>query len=116
MNDIPAPPSSYTADEFMAVNAIAERFLAAGKSVADPVFALILGGMGAGKTTLRRSQYSDGFVNVDFGEIYLAFEKDTSFALEKGDPSMMAAYGVLACEIVLRKSILDKKHCGGAHR
>jgi hypothetical protein len=110
MNDTPLPPSSYTADEFMAVNAIAERFLAVGKSAASPVFALILGGMGAGKTTLRRSKFGDSFVHVDFGDVYLAFEKDTSFALEKKDPRRMAAYGVLACEIILRKSIMAKKN------
>jgi hypothetical protein len=36
-----------------------------------PEFAVIMGGTCSGKTTLRKEKYSNGYVNIDAGEIFL---------------------------------------------
>ena len=36
----------------------------------EPIFVLILGGVGAGKTTLCKNRFSKGFVVIDAGQIF----------------------------------------------
>lgn len=56
-------------DEFLAVLDVVRFFTAPGRPASPPVFAVFMGGVGAGKTTLRRRECAEGFVHFEPGEI-----------------------------------------------
>lgn len=64
-----------------------------------------MGGVGAGKTTIRRQQFVDGFVHFDFGEIYNAFKKTFG-----ADEPRLLDYVVMAGSMILNESINEKKN------
>ena len=44
-----------------------------------PEFVIIMGGICSGKTTLRKEKYSNGYVNIDAGEIFKELSQDKFF-------------------------------------
>lgn len=100
----------YTWEEILAINLKAEAYIKNGDVSDKPQFVLIAGGVGAGKTTLRRKEYGKGYVNLDFGETFLAFEKENFWELEKENESKMAMFAALTCTIVLWRSIKERRN------
>jgi hypothetical protein len=95
----------FSADEFRIISDVAMFFLQKGVSENPPNFVIFMGGVGVGKTTIRREKYKDGYVHLDFGEVHLALEK----AVGKSHPRL-AEYALFASDIILRESINDKKN------
>jgi len=92
-------------EEFTTINEFARSVWERGLSGNPPDFVIFMGGVGTGKTTLRRQNYADGFVHFDFGEIYTALKK----IVGENNPKLMG-YSVLASDLILRACIEAKKN------
>ena len=95
--------TGYSHEEIVKIIEIAESFLKNGNSVENPTFALYAGGVGSGKTTIRRRDCATGFINLDIGEIHAAMKK----VFGKENPKLMA-YSILAADIILKISLKEK--------
>jgi hypothetical protein len=93
----------FTGDEYLKIGAVAAPFWERGANGDPPTLAIVMGGIGAGKTTLRRQQFAEGFVHFDFGESYNAFEK----AFGEEEPRL-AEYAIMGSEMIVTESIDDK--------
>ena len=95
----------FSTDEFRIISDVAMSFLQRGVSENPPKFVIFMGGVGVGKTTIRREKYAEGYVHLDFGEIHLALEKTIGKSRQR-----LAEYALFASDIILRESINDKKN------
>lgn len=66
----------YTPDEFKKVLEIAGSFYKEGRIDNPPKLAIIMGGVGSGKTTIRKDKYGNGYVNLDIGDVSTAIKKE----------------------------------------
>lgn len=92
-------------DEFKQIGDIAKPFWEQGLPSTPPEFVIFMGGVGAGKTTIRRQKYAKGYVHFDFGEIYIALKK----VMGENHPKLTSA-AALACDLILRESIDARKN------
>lgn len=95
--------SEISMEEFDKVGEVSKRFSENGVSENPPKFVIVVGGVGSGKTTMRRQTYSTGYVNFEFGEILTAIKKALG-----DDGSRSNRLVSLACDFILHES-LDKK-------
>ena len=95
----------FTGEEFIQIGEIAKPFWERGTSSDTPKFVIFMGGIGAGKTTIRREQFAEGYVHFDFGEIYTAIEK--AFG---GENEKLSEYALFASSLILQESINSKKN------
>jgi len=96
--------AEYTHEEIVRIVEIAESFWKNGNVEKNPTFALYTGGVGSGKTTIRRRDCAAGFVNLDIGEIHAEMKR----VFGKENPKLMA-YSILAADLILRMSLKEKK-------
>lgn len=95
----------FTGDEFLAIGDIIKTFWENVPTSNPPKFVMVMGGVGAGKTTIRRQQFADGYVNIDAGEIYQALLK----SYDPDDPKL-EDYTAFATHLILKECILEKKN------
>jgi hypothetical protein len=81
----------------------AEEFLRNGTSSAPPDFAIVMGGVGAGKTTLRKKDFAEGHVHFEAGEIAQALRRRLGDNCEKFGPAVS-----FACDLILREAFEKK--------
>jgi len=92
-------------EEFSKVKGIIDPLLALGATSDNPQFAILMGGVGSGKTTTRKKDYSDGYVQFDYGEIQIAVQ---NFFGE--DNINISGFTSLACLLLLNEAISQKKN------
>ena len=92
-------------EETIKVVKVVGYFLDQGISKNPPQFVIITGGVASGKTTIRRQKFTNNYVNFDFGEICDALEKEFG-----ADSPRLSEYAVLASDMILHDSIVDKKN------
>ncbi len=97
--------AGYSYEEIVKIIEIAESFWKNGNVEKNPTFALYTGGVGSGKTTIRRRDCATGFVNLDLGEIHVAMKR----VFGKDHPKLMA-YSILAADLILRMSLKEKRN------
>ncbi|MFA6307140.1 MAG: zeta toxin family protein [Patescibacteria group bacterium] len=90
----------FSSDEYIKIGEIAKPFWERGVSQKPPQFVIFMGGVGSGKTTIRREKYATGYVHFDFGEIYKTIKKE----FEKNNPKL-SSYTALASDMILRESL-----------
>lgn len=95
----------FTPDEYSKIRKIIEQFLGKGNSKDKPQLVILTGGVGSGKTTIKKQKYIDGYVNFEFGEIYNVIKKEFG----ENDPKL-TTYTVLICDTILNESIEAKKN------
>ena len=95
----------FSGDEFLQISEIAQTILKKGAVGNPPKFVIFMGGVGSGKTTIRKQQFADDFVHFEFGEIYTAVKK----AVGEDNPKL-TSFANLACDLILRESIEAKKN------
>jgi hypothetical protein len=95
---------SFSGEEYIKAIGIAQSFLDKGKIEENPEFVFVLGIVGAGKTTTRKNDFSDGFVNFEFGEILSQTRKIIGDSDQKID-----AYLSLVPTLILHEA-LEKKY------
>lgn len=105
MNNKSKKAIEFTAEEFQKIAEIVETFLKRGISENPPKFIIFMGGVGVGKTTIRKQKYDNGYVHFEFGEIYTAVKK----IVGKDDPRLNG-FTVLASDLILQESIHSKKN------
>lgn len=95
----------FSGDEFLQISEIAQTFLKTGAIGNPPKLVIFMGGVGSGKTTIRKQQFTSDFVHFEFGEIYTAVKK----AVGEDNPKL-TSFVNLACDLILRESIETKKN------
>lgn len=97
--------TQFSKEEFIQIGEIAKPFWEKGISEIPPKFIVFMGGVGSGKTTMRRQQFANGYVHFDFGEIYNSIKKEFG-----EDNPKLSSYAGLASDMILRESIDGKKN------
>lgn len=92
-------------EEFNKVKAIIDPILALGANSEIPQFAIVMGGVGSGKTTIRKKDYLDEYVQFDYGEIQIAVQN--SFGDDHPNVSGLTS---LACLLLFNETISQKKN------
>lgn len=92
-------------EEYGRLGKIAESFTEKGISPDVPEFVILTGGIASGKTTSRRKFFAEGYVNLDYWDIYLAVEKEFG----EGDPKLIG-FGSLVGDMILYESIEARKN------
>ena len=97
--------TEFSGDEYLKVGDVAKSFFENIPSSNPPKFVILMGGVGAGKTMIRRAEFSKDYVNLDFGEI------DTAVRDSVGkDHPRLIEYSLLASDIILKECVLEKKN------
>jgi hypothetical protein len=97
--------TTFSGDEYLAVGAVVERFFKFCTSEKDPQLLIFMGGIGTGKTTLRRKLPLNKYVQYDFVEISQA----VIHVFGKDNPRL-GEYIALASDIVFKDSINNKRN------
>jgi hypothetical protein len=97
--------TTFSGDEYLAVGAVVERFFKFCTPEADPQLLIFMGGIGTGKTTLRRKLPLNKYVQYDCVEISQAVIN----VFGKGNPRIRE-YIALASDIVFKDSINNKRN------
>ncbi|MBI4268217.1 hypothetical protein HY627_00090 [Candidatus Uhrbacteria bacterium] len=84
---------------------MAGSFLERGSVGETPQFALVLGGVGTGKTTFRRQRFAEGYVHFDYGDVF-TFVKHT---IAVDNPKFVGTVS-LVCQIILGTALDEKKN------
>lgn len=92
-------------NDLMLIQKVTGPIIKNGASETPPKFVIFMGGVGSGKTTIRRQQYGSGYVHFDAGEISTAVKKE----LKENDPKS-ESYITWACGTTLEKSINERRN------
>lgn len=103
--DIAREVPKFSSEEFLRIGKFARSFWEKGASENPPKFVIVAGGIGSGKTTLRRQQFCDGYVNFDFGDIHMAAEK----VFNVDDPKFKDFFA-MAVDMIFRESLSARKN------
>ena len=105
MNSEDRPIREFSDEEFLKISDLAQLFIEKGATEPPPKFVIIAGGVGAGKTTMRRQNFKSGYVNFDFGEIFNAVKKEFGEANPR-----LSEYATLASTLILSESLAGQKN------
>ncbi|OGJ64504.1 hypothetical protein A3C37_01845 [Candidatus Peribacteria bacterium RIFCSPHIGHO2_02_FULL_53_20] len=95
----------FTAKEFLKIAEIAKSFVEKGTADNPPKFVIMTGGPGAGKSTIRKRDYSQGYVHFDPGDIFAEMRKIKDESNVKFNASIS-----FTCELLLRQAIEERKN------
>lgn len=100
--------------EYLELMKIAEFWRSKGKIENPPRFIIVAGGQGAGKSTIIKQKYSDGYVIVDSGKIYRKLTETKTIDRVEDDISLIG-WALVSDAITTRKNIVieiifDKQH------
>lgn len=76
----------------------------------DPTFVLIMGGVGAGKTTLRKAKFSKGYVVIDAGQLFanLGGTENHQFGTDFEEPMDLIGGVLVSQAIKERRNIVTE--------
>lgn len=94
-----------TEDEVLKLTEIVKPFWEKGVANIPAQLVILTGGVAAGKTTIRRQKFSDGYVQFEYGDIYTAIKKATDV-----EESKLINYAIFASNLVLKESLAAKKN------
>ncbi len=97
--------TQFTGEEYIQIGKVAKPFWENGNSEQPPKFVIFMGGVGVGKTTIRRQEYSAGYVNFEFGEILNAIKKEFG-----EDNPKLTSYISMASDMILKESLESRKN------
>jgi hypothetical protein len=89
----------------MKLGKIAKSFTEKGISPASPELVILTGGIASGKTTSRRKFFAEGYVNLDYWDIYLAVEKEFG----EGNKNLIGFVSLVG-DMILYESIEARKN------
>lgn len=96
---------SFSGEEYLQLADIVKTFISPGTADIPPKLVLVMGGTAAGKTTIRRQEYAEGYVNFEYGEIYTAVEKVVG-----RDHPRLRVYSMFVSQYILRSALEEKKN------
>ncbi len=100
----------FSEEEFLNISRVVKSFVDTGVSQETPQFIIVAGGVAAGKTTIRRQKYAQGFINFEFREVILALgigDDIDNLKMEKQKAADMAAF---ASSQILQEAFHTKKN------
>lgn len=97
--------SSISGEEYLKIAETIKPILESVQPSNPPQFQIITGGIGVGKTTLRRDKFSKDYINFDFAEINKEIEK----TFGEKHPRLID-FSFWACDMILRDSITNHKN------
>lgn len=97
--------ATFSGEEYLQIMEAIRPFVDSGVSDTPPKFIVLMGGVAAGKTTIRKAQYASGYANFEYGEVYVALEK----AFGKDHPRL-PEYGLFAGSLILGDCLENKKN------
>lgn len=97
--------ATFSGDEYLQIAEAIRPFIESGISQESPKFVILMGGVAAGKTTIRKAQYAKGYTNFEYGEVHVALEK----AFGKKHPRLHE-YGLFAGNLILGDCLENKKN------
>ena len=92
-------------DEYLRLATIADEFLQKGKVAESPKIIIVSGGTGSGKSTVRKKDFDEGYVFIDFGAIYLRVTEN-----EKKRDNKNEAYCQVVADMVITNAIEQRKN------
>lgn len=95
----------FSKEDYSKIEKVVNFFLDSGQSENQPKFVIFMGGVGSGKTTIRRQDYSNGYVNFEYNEILIAVKKE----LGESHPNLVE-YASVASDMILTQSLESKKN------
>lgn len=104
-----------TNDEFEYLSKIVDELLAKGDHSQEPNFIIMCGGVGSGKSTIRKQKYNEGYVVIDAGEVYLKLTDNEKNKIDKIDAFIDFVGSFLVSEAIEKKKnivievLLDKQ-------
>ena len=99
--------AKFDGEEYQYLSKIADEFLQKGETSEKPQLILILGGVAAGKSTLRKQKYDNGYVFVDAGAIYLRLTDNETKKVDRiEDYCQFVGNIILATAITKKKNIV----------
>lgn len=96
---------SMSGKDFLQLEAVAKTFYEKGRTENPPKFVIFTGGVGAGKTTERKRDYAEGYVNFDLAEIHAALKK----AIGENNQNL-AAYGSQVAGMILSEALEKRRN------
>jgi hypothetical protein len=105
MDNLDTKSIHLSGEEFIKLGEIIKPICERGISEHPPKLVILMGGVGAGKTTIRRQKYSNGFVHFDFGEYFVIFSKKFG----ENNPKL-TGYTAIACDLILKECLSQKKN------
>jgi hypothetical protein len=72
----------------------------------EPCIVILMGGVACGKTTLRKQNYSAGYILVDAAEIFINLSRGKIFPFPKAFEEPLNIIG----ELVARRAISERRH------
>lgn len=97
--------ATFSGEEYLQIAEAIRPFVESGASDTPPKFVVLMGGVAAGKTTIRKAQYTGGYTNFEYGEVYVAIEK----MFGKEHPRI-GEYGLFASSLILGDCLENKKN------
>ena len=96
----------FNGEAYLALSKVASYFLESSKpATGKPIFRIFCGGVGAGKTTLRRKQREPGFVQLELSDLVSLLR----IAMPQ-DPSSHSDYAIVLVDMVLQESLASKRN------
>lgn len=97
--------AQFAGEEYLKIGETVKSFWEKGITETIPKFVVLMGGVGSGKTTIRRQEYKTGYVHFEFGEIFNAIKKEFG-----EDNPKLSSYAAMASDMILRESLENKKN------
>lgn len=95
----------FTGEEYIKINTITKSFCENAASENPPKFVIFTGGIGSGKTTIRKQECTSDYVHFEFGEILNAVKKEFG----ENNPKLIESAS-LASDLILQESLENKKN------
>ena len=97
--------AKFSGEEYLQIADAIRPFMESAIAGEPPKFVVLMGGVAAGKTTIRKAQYASDYTNFEYGEVYVAIEK----AFGKDHPRL-GEYGLFASNLILGDSLENRKN------
>lgn len=105
MKDSQSKVATLSGEEFLLIGETVKSFWENGLSENPPKFVLVMGGVGSGKTTIRRQQFGKGYVNFDIGDVYTVLKNSVG-----KNHLRLPEYVLVAMDMIFKESIEAKKN------
>jgi len=103
--DRPTYHKQLDSEETARIRGVIDSFVQKGTSDQPPHLVIFTGGVGAGKTTIRRKQYANGYVHCEYGEVFNAIK-----GVIEGTDQQIETCAKATLSFILQESLAQKKN------
>lgn len=96
---------NFNVDEIKKMLTIVSSICSAGLSGKQPKLVIFTGGVGAGKTTIRKQKYQKDYVHFDPADIWAIVKKEFDI-----DDPKVESYSFAVCDLVIKDCLENKRN------